>query len=200
MRAGTRAKDRQGEPDPGHFERFCREIVPGVLTDACHVDEELAARVGKDILARAESYAAFDDTARNVLISPFAEEVAGYQPAGSSLDLKGAVSVVVRSSLLEETHSHGPVEAGGIEGITTMAAAPLSQGALSPQATITGSRAPASRTPPAPAMPAGLCPILAPASPLARTWHLRGKRHSHGASSACPANTSATRNRRPKPA
>ena len=125
-RAGARAKDRQGEPDPGHFERFCREIVPELLTDVCHVDEELAAQVGKDILARAESYAALDDTARNVLISPFAEEVAGYEPADSSLDLKGAVSVVVRSSLLEEAHSHGPVEAGGIEGITTMAAAPLS--------------------------------------------------------------------------
>jgi hypothetical protein len=40
--------------------------------------------------------------------------------------LKGAVAVVVRSSLLEEAHSHGPVEAGGIEAITTMAAAPLS--------------------------------------------------------------------------
>ena len=40
--------------------------------------------------------------------------------------MKGAVAVVVRSSLLEEAHSHGPVEAGGIEGITTMAAAPLS--------------------------------------------------------------------------
>ena len=96
------------------------------LTDVCHVDEELAAQVGEDILARAESYAALDDTARNVLISPFAEEVAGYEPAGSSLDLKGAVAVVVRSSLLEEAHSHGPVEAGGIQGITTMAAAPLS--------------------------------------------------------------------------
>ena len=116
MRAGTRAKDRQGEPDPGHFERFCREIVPGILTDVCHVDKELAAQVGVDTLARAESYAALDDTARNVLISPFAEEVAGYEPAGSSLDLKGAVSVVVRSSLLEEAHSHGPVEAGRHRG------------------------------------------------------------------------------------
>ena len=126
VRAGADAKDRQSQPDARHFERFCREIVPGLLTDVCHVDEELAVQVGKDILARAESYAALDDTARNVLISPFAEEVAGYEPAGSSLDLKGAVSVVVRSSLLEEAHSHGPVEAGGIQGITTMAAAPLS--------------------------------------------------------------------------
>jgi len=71
VRAG--AKDRQGQPDPGHFERFCREIVPGLLTDVCHVDEELAAQVGQDIRARAESYAALDDTARDVLMSPFAE-------------------------------------------------------------------------------------------------------------------------------
>ena len=40
--------------------------------------------------------------------------------------LKGAVAVVVRSSLLEEAHAHGPVEAGGVQGITTLAAAPLS--------------------------------------------------------------------------
>ncbi len=120
------AGDGPGEPDPGHFERFCRDIVPGVLTDVCHADEELAAQVGEDILVRAESYAALDDTARDVLISPFAEEVVGYEPADSSVELKGAVAVVVRSSLLEEAHSHGPVEAGGIKGITTMAAAPLS--------------------------------------------------------------------------
>src|SRR5581483_9370509 len=125
-RSGARAKDRQGEPDPVHFERFCNEIIQGVLTGVCHVGEELAAQVGMDILARAESNAALDDTARNVLISPFAEEVAGYEPADSSLDLKGAVCVIVRSSLLEEAHSHGPVDAGGIKGITTMAAAPLS--------------------------------------------------------------------------
>jgi hypothetical protein len=126
VRAGARAKDRQGQPDPEHFERFCREIVPGLLTDVCHVDRELAAQVGKDILARAGSYAALGDTARDVLMSPFAEDVVGYEPADSPLQLKGAVAVVVRSSLLEEAHSHGPVEAGGIEGITTMAAAPLS--------------------------------------------------------------------------
>ena len=34
--------------------------------------------------------------------------------------------MVVRSSLLEEAHAHGPVEAGGIQAITTLAAAPLS--------------------------------------------------------------------------
>jgi hypothetical protein len=50
VRAG--ARDRQGEPDPEHFERFCRVIVPDFLTDLCHVEEELAAQVGEDILAR----------------------------------------------------------------------------------------------------------------------------------------------------
>ena len=120
------AGDGQGEPDPGHFERFCRDIVPGILTDVCHADKELAAQVGEDILVRAESYAALGDTARDVLIAPFAEEVVGYEPADSSVELKGAVAVAVRSSLLEEAHSHGPVKAGGIKGITTMAVAPLS--------------------------------------------------------------------------
>ncbi len=124
MTAG--AKGTQGEPDPGHFERFCNVVVPDLLADVCHVSTELAARIGQDILARAESYAMLDDTARDVLIAPFAEEIATYEPADSSLMLKGAVAVVVRSSLLEEAHAHGPVEAGGIQGITTMAAAPLS--------------------------------------------------------------------------
>jgi hypothetical protein len=61
-----------------------------------------------------------------VLIAPFAEEITRYEPTGSSLTLKGAVAVVVRSSLLEEANSHGPAEADGIQGITTTAAAPLS--------------------------------------------------------------------------
>jgi len=126
VKAETGARERQGEPDPRLFERFCHVIVQGILTDVCHVDEELAARVGEDILARAESYAALDDPIRDVLISPFAEEVDGYEPADASLELKGAVSVVVRSSLLEEAHSNGPVAASGIKSITTMAVAPLS--------------------------------------------------------------------------
>jgi hypothetical protein len=124
VRAG--ARDGQGEPDPQHFEQFCRAIVLEILTDVCHVDTELAARVGEDILARGESYAALDDGACDVLMSPFAEEVAGHEPADSPLELKGAVAVIVRSSLLEQAHSHGPVDAGGIRGITTTAAAPLS--------------------------------------------------------------------------
>ena len=79
MMAG--AKGAQGEPDPGHFERFCNVVVPDLLTDVRHVGTELAARIGEDILARAESYAMLDDTARDVLIAPFAEEIARYEPA-----------------------------------------------------------------------------------------------------------------------
>jgi len=90
------------------------------------VSTGLAAQIGAGILERAESYAVLHDTARDALIAPFAEEVVRYEPAGSSLALKGAVAVVVRSSLLEEAHAHGPVDAGGIQAITTMAAAPLS--------------------------------------------------------------------------
>jgi hypothetical protein len=37
VRAGADAKDRQSQPDARHFERFCRKIVPGLLTDVCHV-------------------------------------------------------------------------------------------------------------------------------------------------------------------
>ena len=59
-------------------------------------------------------------------IAPFAEEIARYEPASSSLVLKGAVAVVVSSSLLEEAHSRDPVEADAIQGITTTAVAPLS--------------------------------------------------------------------------
>lgn len=98
MRAG--AKDRRGEPGPGHFERFCNVVVPDLLTDVRHVSTELAAQIGEDILARAESYAMLDDTARNVLLAPFAEEVTRYERADSSLVLKGAVAVLIRNSHL----------------------------------------------------------------------------------------------------
>lgn len=76
VRSRAKSSARQDEPDPGLFERFCRVIVPGILTDVCHVDGELAAQVGEDIQARRESFAALDDTARDVLMPPFAEEVA----------------------------------------------------------------------------------------------------------------------------
>lgn len=114
------------DPDPRHFEEFCCDVAPHMLEKACGVSGALSVKVGQDMAARAEAYAALSDRARDVLRSPFVEEVFGYKPAEASLVLKADVCVVVRSSLLEEAHSHGPVNAGGIEAITTAAAAPLS--------------------------------------------------------------------------
>src|SRR6266581_2836582 len=68
---------------------------------------------------------------------------------------------------------------------------PEPQGSFPRRPLIIGSRAPASRTPPAPPPAAGLRPVLDPAQPArTNTGHLRGERQSHGAISACPANTS----------
>jgi hypothetical protein len=116
---------QHGEPDPGRFELFCREVVPELLTK-WGVSEKLARRVGEDILARAGSFASLGQETQDVLIAPFVEEVASYEPQSAPLPLRGTVAVVVRSSLLEEAHANGPVNAGGIQGITSMAAAPLS--------------------------------------------------------------------------
>ena len=119
--------------DPLLFGQFCRVAVPDILTNACRIDSRTAMRVGRDIQGRAESYAALDNAARNVLMSPFAEEVAGYDPPGSPVTIKGAVAVVVRSSLLEDAHSRGLVSDGSIAHITTSAAAPLTQFLSSPR-------------------------------------------------------------------
>lgn len=121
----ARRRSQDSEPDPGLFERFCNEIVPELLAE-WEVSEELARRVGEDILARAESFAALGQETRDVLMAPFVEEVAYYEPQSAPLQLRGAVAVVLRSSLLEEAHVSGSVNASGIEGITTLAVAPLS--------------------------------------------------------------------------
>jgi hypothetical protein len=117
----TRAQSQQGEPDPGHFERCCVEIVPEMLA-RWEVSEELAPRVGEDILMCAESFGALSQETRDALIAPFVEEVACYEPQSAPLPLRGAVAVVVRSSLLEEAHANGPVTASGIKGVTSLAA------------------------------------------------------------------------------
>jgi hypothetical protein len=61
-------------------------------------------------------YAALDDAARDVLMSPFAEEVAGYEPVASPLELKGAVAVVVRGSLPEQAPLAGAGGSGRHQG------------------------------------------------------------------------------------
>ena len=42
----ARRRDQQGEPDPGHFERFRHEAVPEMLA-RCEVSEELAGASAK---------------------------------------------------------------------------------------------------------------------------------------------------------
>jgi len=114
------------EPDPTVMTRFCREVVPSMLTDGCGVEAALASAIGEDVLARAVSFVALDVSDREVLMTPFIEEVFDHDPPESTLTTKAAVAVVVRNSLLEEAHTNGPLNPGGIQAITTAATAPLS--------------------------------------------------------------------------
>ncbi|MTD59092.1 hypothetical protein [Amycolatopsis pithecellobii] len=90
------------------------------------MDAAQPAAIGEDMLARALSFAALGDPDRDVLMSPFVEEVFDHEPPESTLEVKAAVAVVVRNSLLEEAHTNGPLNTGGIQAITTAATAPLS--------------------------------------------------------------------------
>lgn len=125
-RRSRRAGLTVSEPDPTVMARFCREVVPSMLTGACGVDAAQAAAIGEDMLTRALSFAVLGDPDRDVLMSPFVEEVFDHEPPESTLEVKAAVAVVVRNSLLEEAHTNGPLNPGGIQAITTAATAPLS--------------------------------------------------------------------------
>jgi hypothetical protein len=85
-----------------------------------------------------------------------------------------------------------PGRTTGRGAATTSYASTPAAGIPFPRSTpIIGERAPASRTPLAPLTRPGYAPVLDPARPPARTWHLRGERESDEASQPCPANTSA---------
>ncbi|MEC3979525.1 hypothetical protein [Amycolatopsis sp. H20-H5] len=114
------------DPDPAHMARFCAEILPSILVEACHVSPAKAEIIGRDVFARAEAFAALNAADQEILASPFVEEVATYHPLEASVSLKAFVNVVVRNSLLEEAHAAGPVNDGGLEVVTTAAVAPLS--------------------------------------------------------------------------
>jgi hypothetical protein len=114
------------EPDPTVMARFCQEILPLVLADDCGVDAGLATGIGADMLARAVAFAALGDPVRDVLMTPFIEEVFDHEPADTTLEVKAAVTVVVRNSLLEQAHADGPLETSDVRAITTAATAPLS--------------------------------------------------------------------------
>jgi hypothetical protein len=64
--------------------RFCHEILPEILTEACGVAAPEASRVAEDILLRAEAAAGLDPASREVLASPFFEESFSYEPDDAS--------------------------------------------------------------------------------------------------------------------
>lgn len=114
------------EPDPAHMDRFCQELLPGLLIEVCKVSAPDAAAVASDVRLRAEAVAHLDRATRETLAAPFFEDSFAYDPAETSPWMKALTTLVVRNSHLEELHSNGPVEAGGVKGITTYALAPLS--------------------------------------------------------------------------
>jgi hypothetical protein len=112
-------------PDPTLMVKYCRDVLPSMLIEACDVDEDLARRIGDNVLRRAEALAAFPQREQDVLIAPFVEEVFDHKPLESPLDLKAKVTLVVRNSLLEQARHDGPLD-GGIAPVTQYAAGPLS--------------------------------------------------------------------------
>jgi hypothetical protein len=114
------------EPDSTLMTRFCRELLPRMLTDVYGVDLSQSAVIGEDVLSRAQSFAALDDSIRDILMAPFIEEVFDHEPYDASLEFKGAVAVVVRNSLIEKAHANGPLSSDGIRAITAAAVGPLS--------------------------------------------------------------------------
>jgi hypothetical protein len=106
--------------------KYCHEVLPDLLTSAGEVDEELAQRIGVDVLQRAEALATLSTRDQDVLTAPFIEEVFDHKPLDSPLDLKAKVTLVVRNSLLEQAHHDGPLDSSGIITLTEYAAAPLS--------------------------------------------------------------------------
>lgn len=112
-------------PDPNHMIKYCGEVLPGLLIDACEVDAELARRIGADVLMRAEAFATLSQREQDIVIAPFVEEVFDHRPLDAPLDLKTKVTLVVRNSLLEQAHHDGPL-ASGIITVTEYAAGALS--------------------------------------------------------------------------
>jgi hypothetical protein len=113
------------QPDPNLMVTFCTGILPDMLIDACEVDPDLTARIGVDVLGRAEALAAISLDDQDTVIAPFVEEVFDHQPADAPLDLLAKVTVVVRNSLLEQAHHDGSLTSGLIE-ISRVGAGPLS--------------------------------------------------------------------------
>lgn len=109
---------------PEDWDRFCDDLLPAFLLQE-GTDTTLVSQITADLRRRAESYAASSARARDVLRAPFLEETVGYEPRQAPVSVLTSVAIVVRCSLLEEAHANGPIDAGGIQAITTLAAGPL---------------------------------------------------------------------------
>jgi hypothetical protein len=113
-------------PDPRLMARFCRELLPEMLTGACGVAAPDARFVAEDVLCRAEAAARLDSENREILAAPFFEEAFSHEPDRASAWMKAITTLVIRNSRLEDLHASGPVNAGGITAITTSGLGPLS--------------------------------------------------------------------------
>jgi hypothetical protein len=114
------------DPDPRLMARFCRELLPEMLTGACGVAAPEARLVAEDVLCRAEAAARLDRDSREILAAPFFEESFSHEPDGASAWMKAITTLVIRNSRLEDLHAGGPVNDGGITAITASGLGPLS--------------------------------------------------------------------------
>lgn len=113
-------------PDPEHLLRFCSEILPGMLTEACGVAPSDARLVAEDVLFRAEAASRLDSVSREILAAPFFEESFSHDPDDAPAWMKAITTLVIRNSRLEDVHVSGTVNAGGITAVTTYGLGPLS--------------------------------------------------------------------------
>jgi hypothetical protein len=113
-------------PNPGHMVRFCREVLPEMLTGACGVAAPDASLVAEDIMSRAEAATRLNRDSCEILAAPFFEESFSHEPDEATAWMKAITTLVIRNSRLEELHANGPVNAGGITAVTTYGLGPLS--------------------------------------------------------------------------
>lgn len=64
--------------------RFCCEILPQMLVEACGVAAPDAAPVAEDVLSRAEAAARLDRDSCEILAAPFFEESFSHEPDEAS--------------------------------------------------------------------------------------------------------------------
>jgi len=106
--------------------RFCHEILPEMLVEACGAAAPEAGLVADDILLRSEAVASLDRASCEILAGPFFEESFSHEPDEAPAWMKATTTLVIRNSQLEELHANGPVNAGGITAVTTYGLGPLS--------------------------------------------------------------------------